>query len=135
MLIIRLQQQRPGEPGFTLLEVLVALVVTSIFLTLLLPISVSSVRRAEFSAIKNRAWFLAKSQLEDSSACKNTAIGLTKGREASLSWERAVDNGGGIRDTSVASGISLRTVRVRVSEGDDPSPLADISIQRLCIAQ
>lgn len=122
--------------GFTLIEVLVALALTSLFLVLLLPISVSTLRRAEFSASKNRAWLLAKSQLANNAVCARPATGLIKGREAALAWQLAISDGGSQTGNvgNPGSAVSLRTVRMTVTEGGAGAPLVDVSVQRLCLA-
>jgi prepilin-type N-terminal cleavage/methylation domain-containing protein len=125
---------RTPDCGFTLIEVLVAMAVTAIFLVLLLPISISSLGRAELSAKKNRAWFLAKSQLAGVAPCRGAGNGLLTGREATLRWELRIggaDNQAPDKENA-ETGLSLRTIRVIVSEVGANLPLVDISVRRLC---
>ncbi len=126
--------ERTLEHGFTLVEVLIAMAVTSMFLVLLLPVSVSSLRRAEFSAHKNRAWLLVQSQLAGVAVCRGPASGLITGAEAPLSWELRVGDGDKQARNPANSGsaVSLRTARVTVRDIGAGPPLVDMSVQRVC---
>lgn len=120
------------QSAFTLLEVLVALVVSTLFLTMLLPVSHFSLRRIEHAADKSRALWLAKSRLEEISLQMKDADGPRKGQEGGLKWE--ID----VRDLPPETAndppeILLREWRIRVIDDRSAGPLVELAMQRIYV--
>ena len=122
--------------GYTLLEVLVALITVSLFLTIMLPATLASLKRIELSSKKDRALFLAKSKIEWLSTLPGVDVGTAKGETDGLLWEVTVTDLSNISPAIGANiGVSLRGLNVRVMEGKSASPLAVVSAQRLYVSR
>lgn len=118
---------RARRRGYTLVEVLVALIATSLFLTTVLPATLASLRRLEFSSKKDRALWLAIARIEALSARPDVPIGTTGGKTGDLSWEVIVTDAAKV--TGAPAGVSLRELKVRVTEDQDT--LAVVTAQRI----
>ena len=77
---------QPPRNGFTLVEVLVALVVTALLLTIVMDGAIGARARARLSAEKREAILLASNLLTEASAAPY-AEGRRTGRENGLGWE------------------------------------------------
>jgi len=113
--------------GYTLLEVLVALIATSLFLTTMLPATLASLKRLEFSSKKDRALWLAIARIEALSARPDVPIGTTSGKTGDLSWEVIVADVAKV--TGAPVGVSLRELKVSVTADQDT--LAVVTAQRI----
>lgn len=124
-----------GLRGYTLLEVLVALIVASLFLTIMSPAGLAAFRRIDFDAKKDRALFLAKSRLEWLSSHPSVSAGTTSGKDGNLIWEITVSD---IHNSAPASGrigMVLRRFSVRVRDSQSADPLVVASTQRMYMSQ
>lgn len=124
---------RAPPRGFTLLEVLVALIVISMFLGLLLPGAQMSAQRMQYAMLRSRASLLAKSQLETLYASHSVSPGVTTGNDEDLVWEVTVSNGN--ETTAQGTGFVLRDIRVKVMMLHETEPLMDVSAKRIYAAQ
>lgn len=117
--------------GYTLLEVLVALIATSLFLTTMLPATLASLKRIEVSSKKDRALWLAIAKIEALSARPDVPVGTMSGKTGDLSWEVIVTDAG--KATGAPAGVSLRKLNVRVTT--DQNTLAAVSAQRIYLTR
>lgn len=118
--------------GFTLLEVLVALIVVALCTTALLPPTVASARRADLALQQNRAMILARSQLDAFAAHPSTLIGVVGGNEGGLEWKIVASDPNSQRAWREDDfGVALRTLRITVVAMNDQVSLVDVSVTRL----
>src|SRR5579871_3391394 len=80
----------PGESGFTLIEVLVALTILSISLAVLLAIFLQGLDRARESSNEASARVLAQSLLTQANAAPNLSFGASAGKINAFSWRTQV---------------------------------------------
>lgn len=136
MCVANSNRARPYQRGFTLLEVIVALVVTSLFLVMLMPAMLGGLNRVELDARKTRALHLARSKMEWVSSYPGIDPGATQGIEGEFAWEIMVDD---IKvnkhEVSNGPGFTLRELTVRVMESRGRSALAEISAQRVYVSR
>jgi general secretion pathway protein I len=78
-------RQRPGQAGFTLLEVLVATVILAVAVTALLELAGRGLRLLHAAGEHQEALHLADRLLRDS---EETGEGVTSGSEGPYAWER-----------------------------------------------
>lgn len=122
------------KEGYTLLEVLVALIVTSLFLTMMMPATLGALKRTELDAKKDKALVLARSRMEWLAALPAVVTGVTQGNEGDLQWEITVtDMHVNRMADSDTSGLALKALKVRVMEPGNGPVLAAISAQRLYV--
>ncbi|MCU0608683.1 MAG: prepilin-type N-terminal cleavage/methylation domain-containing protein [Chitinispirillaceae bacterium] len=118
--------------GFTLIEIMVAMVVFSLVFLPLTAILVAESKLGAASERKRVAMLVARNELE---IAKKTRLDLTDETYdvpmAGKTWriQRIVENGEGISDKNEKV-VQLTAVSVRVSEAHDTSALADFSVIR-----
>lgn len=121
------------QAAFTLLEVLVALMVTTLFLVTLSPVSYFALGRVSHATDKTRALFLARSKLEEASLQLKDSVGSRKGLEGGLTWELDVHDLHSSENDDASAGVLLREWRIRVIHERSAGPLADLAMQRIYI--
>jgi len=112
--------------GFTLVEVLIALVILAIGAVTLLELQLSSMRSSERAARQSQALWLAGQRMSEALSDPSLEIGSRSGETdpdtpgGPLNWTVTVDDLSG-SDIQNISTIGLRSVTVNVSwpEGDD----------------
>lgn len=96
----------PAPNGFTLVEVLVALVVTALLLGIVVSGATQAAKREKHSAHKREALLIARERLASASA-RPFQPGLTRGTAGKLAWE--------ISETIVAADPARHHVLARLS--------------------
>lgn len=111
--------------GFTLVEVLVALVVTSLLLGVVMNGTIKAAQRETRSAEKRAALLLAREELAQA-ATRPSAPGITRGTEGELDWQ--------LTETAAAADPSRRAVLAGLSitiSGSGATPLLTAETRKL----
>jgi general secretion pathway protein I len=80
-----------GQSGFTLIEVLVALTILAISLSVLLAIFLQGLDRARESRSESSARVLAQSLLSQARSAANVAVGSSAGKSAGFLWRLQIE--------------------------------------------
>ena len=121
---IRRNEARRPPGAFTLIEVLLALAVLSIFLVTLLGLQVVSIRLADTAQRVTRASLIAQARMAEALAATDLATGTASGtmtderQDISWRWERTIaDVRPAELETAEVKGLRAVTVRVAWQEG------------------
>ncbi|HLY05755.1 MAG TPA: type II secretion system protein [Rhizomicrobium sp.] len=108
----------PGDAGFTLIEVLVALTILSISLATLLAIFLQGLDRAKESSNEGAARSLAQSLLSQAKAAPSLAYGSTAGKINQLQWRMQIEPFGSDADRTAWQAIPAEIVATVSWHGD-----------------
>lgn len=116
--------------GMALIEVLVSLIVTGLFLSTLLNGAATALHRLRSSALQSEAADIARNRVEALTAWPAALPSPAQGLANGLQWkveqvtvERSGQEGDGM--------VVLRTFRITVAARGDASPLVDLTVKRL----
>ncbi len=117
--------------GFSLLEILVALVVVTLFCSAMLPAMIISLERMETNAHRATALLIARSQLEKHAVIAHDIEGHFEGREGAFTWVAVIDQQKSQPEHFTwTTPFTLRRVHIEVFHEPAP-PLASLTVYRV----
>lgn len=123
--------RKPGESGFTLIEVLVALTILSVSLAALLAIFMQGLDRARESTNEAAARVLAQSLLAQAKTAQNLAFGTSSGKINGLQWRTQIEPYGSAADQSAWQRIPAHIVATVTWRGDGGLRTVSLSTLKL----
>lgn len=125
-----MNSDRRSQQGFSLLEVLVAFALSSLFFSVMLPVAVTSLDRLLDTQQRSSALAIARSTLEKHSVIARFEEGVFEGRESGFSWKASISRLP-LGPIEASTGLfALRTIRVDVSK-EDAVPVITLATYQL----
>lgn len=129
-------RHRRSEQGFSLLEVVVALALTALFFSAMLPATGASLERLADTETRARALAIARSTLAKHAAIARFEDGAFEGRQGDFCWRTSISQ---VRHpaqpasptSGPAGSFALRQVQVEVSTVVDAQPVIALSTYAL----